>query len=96
MTDENWQNFPEMDNEPFQPERTSPQIVVTSWEAQAVYEIINDEIDEIYHLAICRSSGLCPVCYTETSSWENEIKDEPLEITDFCPHCGWESDPYYV
>lgn len=62
-------------------------------ERNAVDEIIEQERLDEERSAI--RSGCCPVCWTELDQWENEIDDDLLEITRFCPRCGWESDPIY-
>lgn len=95
MTDENWQYFPEMDNEPFTPHETSLSSDVTSWEAQAVNEIIEQEKDEIYYESIAISQSVCPVCFTELSEDCNDIDENLQECVYYCPRCGYESDPHY-
>lgn len=95
MTDENWQYFPEMDNEPFTPHEALPSREVTSWEAQAVDEMISEELNAIYHERIALSQGVCPVCYTELSEDCHDIDDDLEECVYYCPHCGYESDPRY-
>lgn len=80
---------------PYPENETSRYGNVTSWEQQAVDEIVIKEMDNIYHDKIALSMGLCPVCYTELSEENNPIDAELIETVYYCPHCGYESDPRY-
>jgi len=74
---------------------TSPSRDVTPTEAQAVEEIINEELDNVYHERIALSQCVCPVCYTELSEDINSIDSDLTETVYYCPRCGYESDPHY-
>jgi len=68
---------------------------VTPSEAITVEEIINEELDNLYHERIAISQGVCPVCYTELSEDTHFLDDDLTELVYYCPHCGYESDPRY-
>jgi transposase-like protein len=64
-------------------------------EYKAVEEIINEELDVIYHERISINMGVCPVCYTELSEENSDLEEGLTETVYYCPHCGYESDAYY-
>ena len=60
----------------------------------AVDEIIQAELEG--EIATHSPNGLCPVCGVDLDHDEVEVGSELYECIDFCRHCGWESEPYYV
>jgi len=60
----------------------------------AVDEIFLEEFERKYSRH--SPNGLCPGCGVELYHDEQEIDGDLVECIDFCHHCGWESDTYYV